>query len=533
MITGIRSDYELVGWFYDSAFTQPFSFETHLVDSTVPDTYDKSRTSEVDDIYGLPLGEKRTDTDGKDYVWDTEAEDWLLEDGKKVPWNKDESRFWITRSLDLFAKWRSKIDGAKGINVEYYNGNTLVSADPDQYLDQAQAIAIAAPAAANADEEFKCWVVLHWNGTEYVEVDGAQRVLPDDGFTVLKSDSYERALTEEELATAPDGVTKKYTVRLKAVFGPIESETKTKLNYNGNEGELVSGYTVPDGYPTPAVSGNVITFEGLTINADYEALGAVFARPGYKFLGWATAANATSAQFTAGQMIAPDILDGEVNTLYAVWEEKTVSFNYVAVGPEGATDFGSVTPETDANNAIKVFSGTAAGSTASANEGFRFVGWFSDEACETKVGDNTEFVPQKTGDPGHYPYGDADTMTVTFYAKFEYDTTTLTVTNSTGHDAIFTISGKGYGTDGGSPIVVAIPNGQSVTIANVYVGETYTVSEDGNWSWRYTPYSGSTNALVAGINPFSVPLETPVRTYWLSGTSYYWKSKPALAVPSN
>jgi uncharacterized repeat protein (TIGR02543 family) len=528
MIEGIRDDYNIVGWFYDEDYNDPFIFETRLTDGTVTTTYDKTRTSEVDD-HGNPLGTKALYEDGKYYVW--KDDDWyrvLNEDTgvmEMVLWNKDESRFWITRSLDLYAKWRSKIDGAKGINIEYYNGDNEVYTDPSLYLDQAQAIGYATPpAAANEGEEFKYWVVLHWNGSAYVVPESdAQHVLPEAGFTVYKADAKDEDYTDP---TDPD-VTKKYTIRLMAVFGPIESETTTKLVYNGNGGTLVSGWTYPEGYPAaPTVNDNVITFTGLTINQEYPQLGEVFTKPGYKFLGWSTDSSATAPQFAADQHIAPDILNSEVNTLYAVWEEKTITINYVAKGPVGAENFGSVSPAAE-SGPVKVFSGTASGSTATAGDGFKFVGWYSDENCETLVSENAEFVPQKDGDPAHYPY---ESETLTYYAKFEFDTTTLTITNSTGHDAIFTVSGKGY-----SALVLAIPNEKSLTIANVYVGETYTVTEDGGWSWRYTPYTGATEPLIAGGNSFDIEavLNALITSKWLSGTSWAWKYDPTLYGVSN
>ncbi|MBR5708550.1 MAG: InlB B-repeat-containing protein, partial [Oscillospiraceae bacterium] len=538
MIVGIRNDYEIVGWYYDEACTDPFIFDTKLNKQTVPaeNVYDTSQTSEVDRLYGLPLGSKREyqgqpdDPDnGKFFIWDDANDTWLLDSnsGKKIPWNKDEynNRFWVTHEFHLYAKWRSKITGAYGIDVEYYNGDELYYTDPTQYLDQAQAIAYATTPAASAGNEFKYWLVMHWDGSSYSEPESnAQQVLPDAGFTVLKTDASVRDLTAEELSAAPAGVTKKYIIRLKAVFGPIESETKTKLVYDGNGGTIVASPVYPDGMPTPTVNGNVITFEGLTINEEYPQLGEVFTRPGYNFLGWSSNSSSTAPEFAADQLIAPDILNGGVNTLYAVWEEKTITINYVAKGPDGAENFGSVSPTAE-TNPIKVFSGTASGSNATAGEGFKFVGWYSDENCETLVSENAEFVPQKSGDPAHYPY---DSETLTFYAKFEYNTTTLTITNNSGHDAIFTVSGQGY-----EGLLLAIPSGKSLTIANVYVNEDYTITMDTGWSWRYDSFSKKIENLDPGTNSYTVAAQTMAKTKWLSGTSYAWVYKPTLYVVSD
>lgn len=70
----------------------------------------------------------------------------------------------------------------------------------------------------------------------------------------------------------------------------------------------------------------------------------------------------------------------------------------------------------------------------------------------------------------------------------------LTITKSgmsSGESAIFTVTGKGLG----SGITVMIPNGESVTIKGLAAGESYTVTEQSGWSWKYKELDAKTVTL--------------------------------------
>ena len=192
----------------------------------------------------------------------------------------------------------------------------------------------------------------------------------------------------------------------------------------------------------------------------------------------------------ASQTLNIRIDEGEgapkLNIITFYYKEKEVTIKYVAVGPEGVTNFGSVSPESET---LKVKSGTAQGSTPTAGDGFKFVGWYKDEACTqpvdtTWVDASNKIVPQKT---------DGKNVAATYYAKFEHNVTSLTITkkwNSSAdyyQDAVFTVS------NGTNSIKVVIhpdktkTNGEnSVTINGLKVGSEYTVTEDTDWAWRYT-----------------------------------------------
>lgn len=135
-------------------------------------------------------------------------------------------------------------------------------------------------------------------------------------------------------------------------------------------------------------------------------------RPGYNFTGWTS--EPANYQPGTGTMPANNI------TFTARWTEKTsVTISYVA--KEG----GSVDPDSETLNPD---TGVAKGSTAKANDGYRFVGWYSDETCTTAVPAAWVDSDNKLT-PGKPEGGWAD---ATYYAKFESLTYTITFETETG-----------------------------------------------------------------------------------------------------
>lgn len=183
--------------------------------------------------------------------------------------------------------------------------------------------------------------------------------------------------------------------------------------------------------------------------------------------------------------------EAKVNVIIFYYEENKVTINYEVVGPLGC---GIVTPSSET---VKIKSEDAKGSQAIPAENFRFVGWYTDEACTKPVDANlvdanNKFVPAKV---------DGKNVAATYYAKFEYDVTTLTITKSGAEN-------RGYGLDGfifkvedssGNVVAtVAISGNGSTTIGGLKVGETYTVSEDSSWSGLYSCANQSVTLLPNG-----------------------------------
>lgn len=170
--------------------------------------------------------------------------------------------------------------------------------------------------------------------------------------------------------------------------------------------------------------------------------------------------------------------------------EDTVDIKYEVVGPTGCG-----TLDNYQDNTVKVIDGTPGGSTPTASAGFKFVGWFKDEACtETAdaswIGSDNKLTPGKTKN-----YGTEETTAMgyeaaTYYAKFEADVADLSITKQGYNEIdgkqsfIFTVTGP----DGFSKKIVIQGNG-TVVLKGLKIGE-YTVTEDTAWSWRYTPKDG-------------------------------------------
>ena len=116
-----------------------------------------------------------------------------------------------------------------------------------------------------------------------------------------------------------------------------------------------------------------------------------FSREGYRFVGWATKPEG-EVKYEDQKSIKldkefPNLKDdNEVVTLYAVWQEQSVTLSYESNDAE----LGSVSSALETVAAVK---GTAKGSTAQAKSGARFDGWYS--ADGTLLSTDLTFVPTK------------------------------------------------------------------------------------------------------------------------------------------
>ena len=202
--------------------------------------------------------------------------------------------------------------------------------------------------------------------------------------------------------------------------------------------------------------------------------------------------------------------------------KETVNINYVPVGPAGAS-FGSVD---SASETVMEKSGTALGSTPTANPGFKFVGWYKNEACTEAV--NAGWVtgnmlkPDKTKN-----YGTAESPvmgyeTATYYAKFDYAVADLTIKQDgeiadVNQTFIYVVTGGDLPESG---IKVAVNGNSSVTIKNLKIGY-YTVTEGTNWNWRCGTTGGSQSITLQGAQTNEVRFTNTVsNSKWLSGNAY-------------
>ncbi len=201
------------------------------------------------------------------------------------------------------------------------------------------------------------------------------------------------------------------------------------------------------------------------------------------------------------------------------YTENEIEIKYVAV----EADMGTVTL---ASETVKAITGTASGSTPQAKDGYKFVGWYTDEACTISVdkewvdADN-KLTPDKTENYGTEADPKMGYEATTYYAKFEYDVADLTITKQgcegidENQSFIFNVTGA----DGYSKRVAINGNG-SVTITGLKIGD-YTITEETGWSWRYTP-NGNGQPITLQPTGENVVVFANSRTglKWLGGDAY-------------
>lgn len=287
--TGQRAEYEFVGWYTDAACTKLYSTDTKLNDQTVTAAYDKS--ADMTDV----------------------MDKW----GNGATTNKDaeNNRFWITRKLDLYAKWRAKLVGAKGIGVLYdANGGTNAPTDSQLYLDSADAVAGAASTAPSG-KQFEYWVLQTWDATKGAYVDTETKVYPGDSFEVLKAN----ARDEELEGSTEDDPKHSYTVQLRAEYGDKGSKLYTHYTFNANGG------TLNDGTSTVESVGHQVEVNG---NVQFPTAPV---RTGYTFKGWCNEQLQPTTDLTGKTLLdttktyAADALDGYAWNATATWTDGTAS----------------------------------------------------------------------------------------------------------------------------------------------------------------------------------------------------------------
>ena len=157
------------------------------------------------------------------------------------------------------------------------------------------------------------------------------------------------------------------------------------------------------------------------------------------------------------------------------------SLKYQLIGAEGsgALSIGS-------ENVFAV-SGSANGSMATVNKGYKFIGWFLDEACSRPVpaewvdAETLMIVPQNDG---------VWTSNSVYYAKIDPDVSSLTIVTQgvsaadEGQVFIYRIKGRSSNVKDIDFIVTVTGDGTAV-ISDLAIGE-YTVIELTDWSFRYT-----------------------------------------------
>ena len=133
-----------------------------------------------------------------------------------------------------------------------------------------------------------------------------------------------------------------------------------------------------------------------------------YSREGYDFMGWSTSKNnvkqfdnKAEVGFSSLLQTSDEPKDNAEATLYAVWQEQSVTIGYVS----SDTELGTVTVGSETIGAVN---GTSDGSIAQPKSGARFDGWYS--ADGTLLSTDLKFVPTRVDG--------AVWQGTTYYARF-------------------------------------------------------------------------------------------------------------------
>ncbi|MCR5549893.1 MAG: InlB B-repeat-containing protein, partial [Bacteroidales bacterium] len=321
---GTREKYEFVGWYKDAACHNVFNGEAFVLnETTVTTPYNK--TVDMTD----PM-----DKFGNGATWNSDS----MLNATTV---RNPKRFWITKKLDLYAKWRQVIAGAKGIQITYNAGSgSNAPYTTSLYKDNTAAIADHASTPSTTDSIFSYWEVMKWNGSTYVP--SGATVYPGGDFDVLLENA------KFDRTDNGSGWDTTYTVQLKAHYELKERKTPTFIVWYNNYKDAPTDTLRQDGNKA-----------GETAHADLHINEAVSIptpadREGFTFLGWYRKkwTNAADVKDTI-KVCEPDFLyynnttnkyykeqaytneatqvaADEANPydyLYAIWVPDTITFN--------------------------------------------------------------------------------------------------------------------------------------------------------------------------------------------------------------
>ena len=280
----VDANYTFDGWYSDPECTKKFDFNTTMPAANVvvyagwkaPEVRVTAHRSpedmlgvNVEAAYGESVDEHLLPT----ISYNAETQEFLgwftrNADGSYRPWDFSTK---IYSDVDLYARVISK----GTFKVSYYaNGGTGTVEDGRAYAQGAKAdVKAITGITAPTGKTF-----LYWS----LNADGSgKKYYPNNTIEIEGN------------------------ITLYAIWGDT---TTTSLTYHGNGGATSDDKTK-------------VVVSGLKNNQKVKAAGAIFARTGYKFIGWSTNSEATAAEYVAGADVIVHA-DETVNVLYAVWETR-------------------------------------------------------------------------------------------------------------------------------------------------------------------------------------------------------------------
>lgn len=322
----------------------------------------------------------------------------------------------------------------------------------------------------------------------------------------ITGEDYTEYLTADEIAI----IDETYTVSPLSIDGfSYNAEKSTEEGFVGVDGLVLNLYYDRIEYPYEFRFVDKETGEELappvTGDARFEAQVTQNAQtiPGYTVNGSSVAAIRIAIE---------DPADTAAKNVYTFrYTEEKVDILYESIGEGGNLD--------SYKDNIKVFNDTPLGSQATADNGYRLIGWYKDAACTDPVDaswvTDGKIIPQKTvtlGDKQAYEKA-------TYYAKFEPATGNLVITKK-GADPIdadqsfiFEITGP----DNYKQTLVIKGNG-TATVKDLQVGD-YTVTELSSWSWRYKAEAKIVSLQPGVTNAITID-NSRIISRWLSSDAY-------------
>ena len=359
-VTLTRDDYTLMGWYSDEACTQVFNANMVTLNDGTTGLSNYDKTTDMTDPmnkWGLIVNDSIDPNTGN----------LITPYNSDITGNDGGDRFWINKRLDLYAKWRSKLEGAKGIHIQYVfikedqTEVIYIQKEEDLFNNEVSTFSIAAPTYFEempdpSDSVFRYWVVQHWNSVDSVFEDSEVTVYPGSPFTISKNDAQRIDNEEYDAETNPNVDQYIYTIQIRAEYIPVEQATPSHItwyrNYSATDEIIVRQDGTFNGVPGDEPHVVLAINEAVTIPVPEE-------RTGFNFLGWmryasgdnVTPSAATAPNFlwynaetekfysnatmtTEATYVAADE-EQPYHDLYAIWEAASYTVHFDNNGADG------------------------------------------------------------------------------------------------------------------------------------------------------------------------------------------------------